>query len=145
MTENLFGISIVRGKGGLDIPLITLTDTISKGTVIFKYDKLKLSMYNRKKAKLSRGLGSGLIDFMLNGVLVKSNNPTFLGKTRTGEVIAWRNNERSFFNYIWKSTMSGLMSTMGFNNKEQRIEIKDRKYEEKIERKDEKQMNKMNK
>lgn len=145
MTENLFGISIIRGKGGLNIPLITFSDTTSKGSVIFKYDKLKLAMYNRNKAKLNRGLGSGLIDFMLNGVLIKSNNPTFLGKTRIVDVYAERNLERSFFNYVWKSTMSGLMATMGFYNKDQREEKKERKVEEKTERKDEKQMNKLNK
>jgi hypothetical protein len=145
MTENLFGISIVRGKGGVDIPLITANDIHSKGTINFEYKKLKLAMYNRSKAKLQRGLGSGLIDFMLNGVLIKSNNPTFLGKPRTGNVYFERNDQRSFFNYIWKSTMSGLMTTMGFYNKELREEKRERKSDEKIERKDERQLNKLEK
>ncbi len=144
MTENLFGISIMRGKGDVKIPLISFNDIHSQGSILFEYDKLKLAMYNRNKAQLNRGLGSGLIDFMLNGVLVKSNNPTFLGKPRVGEVYAVRNNERSFFNYVWKSTMSGLMFTMGFNNKEQREEKKERKEEIKIEKKDERQLNKLN-
>lgn len=138
MTQNLFGISIVRGRGGVDIPLIKASDSISKGTLKFEYKRLKLAMYNRDKAQLSSGLGSGLIDFMLNGVLVKSNNPTFLGKTRTGDVYAIRNKERSFFNYTWKSIMSGLMTTMGFYNKDLRLEKRERKGEEKIEMKEEK-------
>lgn len=145
MTENLFGISIVRGKGGLDIPLIKMNDIHSKGTINFEYKKLKLAMYNRNKAKLQKGIGSGLIEFMLNGVLVKSNNPTFLGKPRTGDVYFERNDQRSFFNYIWKSTMSGLMTTMGFYNKELRGEKKERKSDEKIERKGERQSNKLRK
>jgi hypothetical protein len=145
MTENLFGISIVRGKGGVDIPLITANNNHSKGTINFEYKKLKLAMYNRSKAKLQRGLGSGLIDFMLNGVLIKSNNPTFLGKPRTGDVYFERNDQRSFFNYIWKSTMSGLMTTMGFYNKDLREEKRERKDGEKIERKDERQLKKSNK
>ncbi|MCD4732170.1 MAG: hypothetical protein K8R74_16305, partial [Bacteroidales bacterium] len=143
MTENLFGISIVRGKGGVDIPLITANDIHSKGALNFEYKKLKLAMYNRSKAKLQRGLGSGLIDFMMNGVLIKSNNPTFLGKPRTGDVYFERNDQRSFFNYLWKSTMSGLMTTLGFYNKELREEKRERKSDEKIERKDERQMNKL--
>jgi len=142
MTENLFGISIVRGRGGVDIPLITASDSISKGTLKFEYKRLKLAMYNRDKAQLSRGLGSGLIDFMLNGVLVKSNNPTFLGKTRTGDVLAIRNKERSFFNYVWKSVNSGLMTTMGFYNKDLRLEKRERKGEERIELKNERQLKK---
>ena len=72
---------------------------------------------------------------MLNGVLIKSNNPTFLGKPRTGDVYFERNDQRSFFNYIWKSTMSGLMTTMGFYNKDLREEKRERKSDEKIERK----------
>ena len=143
MTENLFGISIVRGRGGVDIPLITLNDSSSKGSLYFKYKKLKLAMYNRNKAKMNRGLGSGLVDLLMNGILVKSNNPTFLGKTRTGDVYSERNTERSFFNYLWKSTMSGLMATMGFYNKELRGEKRERKYEEKIERKDDRQIQKV--
>ncbi|OQX81168.1 MAG: hypothetical protein B6D61_01025 [Bacteroidetes bacterium 4484_249] len=143
MTENLFGISIVRGKGEVEIPLITANEIHSKGTLNFKYRKLKLAMYNRNKARLQRGLGSGLIDFMMNGVLVKSNNPTFLGKPRTGVVYFERNNQRSFFNYIWKSTMSGLMTTLGFYNKELRGEKRERKSDEKDERKDERQIKKL--
>lgn len=142
MTENLFGITIARGKGGVKIPFIMFSDIHSEGSIIFKYDKLKLALYNRNKAKMNQGLGSGLVEFMLNGVLIKSNNPSFLGKTRTGEVYAKRNNQRSFFNYIWKSTMRGLMSTLGFNNKEQREDKKEMKVEDKTERKDERQMNK---
>lgn len=138
MTENLFGISIVRGRGGVNIPLIVADNVSSKGTLQFEYKRLKLSMYNRNKAQLSRGLGSGLLDFMLNGVLVKSNNPTFFGKTRTGDVLAIRNEERSFFNYMWKSVMSGLMTTMGFYNKDLRLEKRERKGEERLEFKEEK-------
>ena len=143
MTENLFGISIVRGKGGVDIPLITANAFHSQGTLNFEYKKLKLAMYNRNKAKLQRGLASGLIDFMLNGVLIKSNNPAFLRKPRTGDVYFERNEQRSFFNYIWKSTMSGLMATMGFYNKELREKKRERKSDEKIDRKDERQMNRL--
>lgn len=145
MTENLFGISVLRGSGSVKIPMMNFNEINATGSVIFEYKKLKLAMYNRNKAKLNRGLGSGLIDFMLNGVLIKSNNPNFLGKTRTGFVYAERNNQRSIFNFLWKGTMSGLMSTMGFNNKDQRVEKKELKVEEKIERKDERQLNKLNK
>jgi hypothetical protein len=38
--------------------------------------------------------------------------------------------------------MSGLMATLGFYNKDLREEKRERKYDEKIEHKEEKQMNK---
>jgi hypothetical protein len=139
MTENLFGIAIVRGTGEVDIPLITANSINSKGSITFKYKKLKLALYNRNKAKLHQGIGSGLIGILMNDLLIKSNNPTFLGKTRTGDVYFRRNDERSFFHYFWHSIMSGMMSTMGFYNKELREEKRERKSEEKIERKEIKQ------
>ncbi|NOX47997.1 MAG: hypothetical protein GXO89_13570 [Chlorobi bacterium] len=129
MTQNLFGITIRRGYGDLEIPLISANNSHSLGELTFKYKKFKLAMYNRKKARMNRGIASPLIDFMMNGVLLKSNNPKFLGKTRVGEVYFERDDEKSIFNYIWKSVMSGTLSTMGFNKKEQRQAIKEKKKE----------------
>jgi hypothetical protein len=129
MTENLFGITIRRGHGSLEIPMITANNTNSLGEMTFKYKKFKLAMYNRKKARMNRGIASPLIDFMMNGVLIKSNNPKFLGKERVGEVYFERDQNKSIFNYIWKSVMSGALSTMGFNKKEQRQAAKEKKKE----------------
>jgi len=136
MTENLFGITIRRGHGSLIIPQITANNTKSLGELTFLYKKFKLAMYNRKKAKLNRGIASPLIDFMMNGVLVKSNNPKFLGKERVGEVYFERDQEKSIFNFIWKSIMSGALSTMGFNKKEQRKAAKEKKKDLKEERRE---------
>jgi hypothetical protein len=136
MTENLFGITIKRGHGNLKIPLITANNANSLGELTFKYKKFKLAMYNRKKARMNRGIASPLIDFMMNGVLIKSNNPKFLGKERVGEVYFERDTDKSIFNYIWKSVMSGALSTLGFNKKEQRQAAKEKKKEMKEEKRD---------
>jgi hypothetical protein len=63
-----------------------------------------------------------MANLLLNDIFIKSNNPGWLGKTRPGEVYFKRNPQKSVVNYIWKSIQSGLMSTMGYNNKEQRQE-----------------------
>ncbi|MBC8486638.1 MAG: hypothetical protein H8D45_11425 [Bacteroidetes bacterium] len=124
MTENLFGISIVKGNGRLDIPSITGNNKHSEGELTLRYKRFKLALYSRKKVRLHKGIGSEFIDLMLNDILIKSNNPEFLGKIRKGEVYFNRDTKKSILNYIWKSVMSGTLSTMGFNTKEQRKEKK---------------------
>ena len=127
LTTNLLGIGIIKGKGRVDVNRITGTDDISSGKLIFRYKKLRIHPYSRKKEKLKKGPLSPLIKFMINDLVVKSNNPKFARKPRVGQVYFERDYRKGVINYIWKSVLSGLMSTMGFNNKEQRKEKKENK------------------
>lgn len=124
MTQNLVGVSLTRGTGELDIPLIRGNDKYSMGSILFKYKKLKVELYDRDKAENASGLGGNMANLLLNDIIIKSNNPGFLGKTRPGEVYFKRNTQKSVVFYTWKSILSGIMSTMGYNNKEQRQEKK---------------------
>ncbi len=124
MTQNLVGVTMKRGSGGLEIPLISGNGDHSDGSLLFSYNKLKIELYDREKAKNARGLTGSMASLLLNDIFIKSNNPGFLGKTRPGEVYFKRDTQKSIVSYIWKSIMSGLMSTMGYNNKEQRHEKK---------------------
>ena len=124
MTQNLFGISITKGKGYLDIIGINAGDSIATGNLVFHYKKLRVGLYNREKAKLNKGIAAPFFSFLANDLLLKSNNPRFLGKTRTGHVYIEPNKEKAFINYIWRSLMSGMLSTMWHNSKEQRKEKK---------------------
>ena len=122
MTQNIVGVTLSSGNGELAIPLISGNSYNSQGKVRFKYEKLKVELYNRENATNASGLSGNMANLILNDIFIKSNNPGFLGKTREGDVYFRRNTEKSVIAYIWKSTMSGLMSTMGYNNKEQRQE-----------------------
>lgn len=122
LTENLVGVTMAKGAGTLDIPWIKGNATYSEGEILFKYKKLKIELYNREKAKITKGLTGSMANLLLNDIIIKSNNPGFLGRTRPGEVYFKRNTQKSIVQYMWKSIMSGLMSTMGYNNKEQRQE-----------------------
>lgn len=124
MTQNLFGISITKGKGYIDIIGINAGDSIATGSIKFKYKKLRVGLYDREKAELDKGIAAPFFSFLVNDLLIKSNNPRFLGKTRTGLVYIEPNREKSFINYIWKGLLSGIMSTMWHNSKEQRKEKK---------------------
>jgi len=122
MTQNLVGITLKKGTGELDIPLISGNSDHSQGSITFKYKKLKLDLYDRDKAQSTTGLFGSMANLLLNDILIKSNNPRFLRKTRTGEVYFKRDTQKSIVSYTWKSILSGIMSTMGYNNKEQRQE-----------------------
>jgi len=122
MTENLFGISIIKGRGSFDISGIYANDSISKGKIKFKYKKLRIGLYDREKATMTKGIASPFFKFLVNDLLIKSNNPRLFGNTREGLVYFGRDSERSFLNYMWKSLLSGILSTMWHNSKEQRKE-----------------------
>ena len=131
LTQSTLGISIASGKGKVEIPVITGNDMYSKGSMYFLYRKLRLRLYSRKKAKTKKGFLSPFINFMLNDLMIRSNNPKFLTQPRKGIVYFERDPQKSFINYIWKSTLSGMLSTLGFNNKQQRIGKREDKVQQK--------------
>jgi hypothetical protein len=127
MTENLMGMSIAEGKGFIEIPKIEGDSGTVQGKMYFKYKKLKITLYNRKKAQLQKGMFTPLVDFMLNGLLLKSNNPKWARSPRIGQAYFERDTQKGIVNYVFKSSLSGIISTLGFNNKDQRQEKKDSK------------------
>ena len=128
MVENLLGLTIKSGKGTLDINEIKGNNDVATGELFFKYKNFKLGLYNRNKAKEVTGILSPIVSFVVNDIKLRSNNPKSLGKPRIGEVYFERDKEKSILNYIWKSTMSGLLTTVGITNKQQKeAEKNDRK------------------
>jgi hypothetical protein len=120
MTTHVMGLAILKGRGSINASGITGDDSVASGNMIFRYKKLRIALYDRKKDQLNRKFGVNFMNFMINDIVLKSNNPRFARKPRVGEVYFARDHEKSIVNYIWKSLMSGMLSTMGFNNKEQR-------------------------
>lgn len=127
MTENLLGLGITRGVGSIDAQFISANDSLARGDLIFRYKKLQLKRYNRKKSQLKK---KGFINFLINDLVVKSNNPKFARKPRVGQVYFVRETEKGVVAYLFRSLLTGLTSTLGFNNKEQRMERKEDKKKE---------------
>ena len=127
LTENVIGVAITDGKGRLEKSFITGNEINSTGILTFKYKKLKLKLYDRKHADISHKFFAPLLNGMINSLFLKSNNPKFARKAREGQVYFARDTRKSILNYTWKSILSGMMSTMGINNKEQRQERRENK------------------
>ncbi len=135
LTENVLGISVISGIGSLQVPMITGDTVSARGSVDFLYHKLKLRLYNRKKSQQSKSVISPFANFFMNSLVVKSNNPPFLGHVKKGVVYFRRVPEKSFINYLWKSNLSGILSTIGINNKQQREVKREDKKQTKITKK----------
>lgn len=120
MAENLLGLTIKSGKGTLDINDVSGNNDVAKGKLYFKYKNLKVGLYNRNKAKEVTGILGPLVSFVVNDLTLRSNNPKSFGKPKLGDVYFERDANKSILNYLWKSTMSGLLTTIGINNKQQK-------------------------
>jgi hypothetical protein len=71
-----------------------------------------------KKDETDTGMHSKkLTGFFANVFLIKNANPTQLGDPRTIQVKVKRNAEQAFFGFIWKSTLTGILETIGLPEK----------------------------
>ena len=131
MTQHLVGLTILRGKGTVDAPRISGNNFDVTGTMIFRYKKVRLSLYSRKKAETETGIFSSVANFFINDLVLKSNNPKFARKPRVGQIYAERDTQKAIVNFAFKGILSGMLSTLGINKKEQRKERKEYKKEEK--------------
>ncbi len=127
LTTNLLGIGIVKGTGSVEVNHIEGSDSTALGSLVFRYKNLRLLPYSRNKEKLRSGALSPLLSFMINDLVVKSNNPKFARKPRVGQVYFVRDTRKGIINFIWKGVLSGVTSTLGFNNKDLRKVKKDAK------------------
>jgi len=127
VTKNLMGIGITDGVGNVEVPLISGNDSIATGSLFFRYKKLRLALYNREKEELNSSFFSPVVNFFINDLVLRSNNPRFARRTKTGIVYFRRDTRKSIVNYTFKSILSGMLSTLGLNTKGQRQEKKDLK------------------
>lgn len=124
LSENLFGVSIKKGRGRIKGAHFHGNKQYMLGHIEFPYKRFKIQLIDKKTGKTG-GIGSGILSFLANEIFLKSNNPKFARKTRIGEVYFRRDDQKSIFNYLWKSLLSGIESTLGYNTREQRKEKKE--------------------
>jgi hypothetical protein len=121
MSENVFGVKITEGEGEIDIPLIRANNDYSTGEILFPYENFRIKIIDKKTGKKG-GLGDGIATFLANEFFLKHKNPSHKNKLRHGMVYFERDKRKSLFNFIWKSILSGIESSLGFNTKKQREE-----------------------
>ncbi len=126
----LAGIMISSGKLiKMEIPNISFTDFQSTGILKFYYSDLEIKLI-RKDSSSWTNIKTSVLGFAAN-TYVGSDNPNRNGKFREGVIRFHRDTGKSIFNYLWKSVFTGLKSTVGINNKEQKEIRKERKAKKK--------------
>ncbi len=145
MLTNLLPARVVSGKiKKLVVPLVTANDDVAKGHLLFYYNDLSVEVLDKKQTTWTK-IKTGVINFAANDLIVNNDNPTKAGKMKTGIIHFSRAKDKGIINYFWKSTLSGLKSTMGFNSKAQKEMISEEKQAVQHKQKEEKQKEKAKK
>lgn len=131
MLSKLLPAEVTSGQiNKLEILQVTANDDVATGKLLFYYKNLSISMIDKKKTTWGK-IKKGVINFVANDLVVNNDNPTASGKMHTGTVYFKRDKYKGIINFLWKSTLSGLKSTMGFNSKAQKEIIKHEKEQQK--------------
>ncbi len=89
---------------------MTLNEDRSNGTLIMKYENLKISVLDRNSIK-QRGLKENIFTFLANNIMVNENNMP--GEDmQAGRIQFERIKHKSMFNYWWKSLLSGIKESV---------------------------------
>ncbi|MBE0646638.1 MAG: DUF748 domain-containing protein [Bacteroidales bacterium] len=92
--------------------------TYANGLLDLYYQGLSIELLKEKKDFWNK-TGTSLLQLLVN-MAVPQENPGYFGIHRSGYIWNRRDEEKGFFNFFWKSLLTGLMSSEGLNSKEQR-------------------------
>lgn len=107
LLENSVFISVKEGTVDSLNFNFTGNDTLSQGKMDFYYHDLKVDMINKKTGNISK-IGS----FIIDKLILKSDNPGRNEKVRAGKIHFERDRNKSVFNFLAKSLLSGIVSSI---------------------------------
>ncbi|MEQ7798536.1 hypothetical protein ABDJ41_01885 [Pedobacter sp. ASV1-7] len=103
---------------------IHANDHFAKGEVIFAYKDLSVSLLKKAKGE-DRLVKQGLMSFLANALIIRSDNPDANGLLIKAPVMRERKETASFFNFIWKALFQGVKYSVGLTpQKEKEIKAK---------------------
>ena len=105
--------------------MVAANDATATGNLEIYYNDLYVELTLFKDGTMKK-LKNELITDVANYILPREN-PDNNGFMRKGIIYFKRDTTKAIFNYIWKSTLSGLKSTVGVNSPEQKQLKKDLK------------------
>lgn len=126
--ENVAFIKIKKGTNNLLTFNFDGDNDVARGELFFNYDKLSIRLIDKKTMDV-RGFGESVASFIANNFIIRSDNPKYAIFFRKGKIYFERNNQKSFFNYVAKSILSGVLSTIKGGNKERKENRRKRRLE----------------
>lgn len=119
MLSKLMPVSIRNGTAEqTEIRFFRANDSTSRGTLNIWFSNIDIRICPTSKDFLHKAQKT--IETLVANWIVSDNNPNEEGKFRQGVICFDRDRSKGFFNFIWKSTLSGIKSSAGFNTKLQR-------------------------
>jgi len=120
MLSKLMPVTIRNGIADkTQIRYFHANDSLSRGILDLQFRNLDISLDPTREDFLHK-MQMTLETILVNWILT-DNNPNDEGKFRQGIICFDRDMQKGFFNFIWKSTLSGIKSSAGFNTKAQRV------------------------
>jgi hypothetical protein len=90
----------------------TAAEDSSFGTMHLIYHGLQIEITNPKKGE-THGLKEAVGTFIVNNLILQSDNPKSGQQPRIGTIFYVRRKDKSFVNYTWNSILSGILSSVG--------------------------------
>jgi hypothetical protein len=87
------------------------------GTVNAHYTDLKVEFFKYKEGELKKPLFTRLVNGLLNGIVIRDNNPRPSGRFVTGEVRTRREPRNSVFSAWRQGLISGVLNSVGVPEK----------------------------
>jgi len=121
MLSSLLPAKVIHGFVDNARFFVSANDNTATGSALVKYRDFYFEFDPLQKGFMKKWKNELITD--VANTLVPDDNPEYKHKLRAGIVFFERDTTRGFFNYVWKSTLSGLKSTAGFNSRDQ-LQIK---------------------
>ena len=119
MLSKLMPVSIKSGTAtATEIIQFNANDSMAIGRMSLVYNNLTVRLH-----PVTPGTWPRVKQYFLTqavNLLLADNNPGDDGKMKYGEIYFKRDPSRGFFNFVWKSVLSGIKSTVGVNTKLQK-------------------------
>jgi len=119
LLEHIAFVKIKKGQNVLTHLFFEADNDVARGEMTFKYKNLSVRLIDKKTLK-DKGFGGSVASFVANTFVVRSDNPKWGLFEREGKIYFKRDKEKSFFNYLAKSTLSGVNATIRGGNEERK-------------------------
>lgn len=120
MVSKLLPAKILSGKvDRLLVTRVQANNRVARGNLLFYYHDLHVQIDKKEEAGWAK-FKTSVVNFAADKLVLSNSNPNRSGKMKTGVILFERDLHKGIINFIWKSTFSGLKSTMGFDSKDQK-------------------------
>ncbi|MCX6277790.1 MAG: DUF748 domain-containing protein [Bacteroidetes bacterium] len=119
MMSRLVPVSVRSGSlSKVEISNLNANDSLALGDINLAYHNLAINLHPVKPGTWDK-IEQALLTELINLILPLSN-PGDDGKLKKGIIYYDRDVSRGFFNFVWKSILSGIKSSVGIENQEQK-------------------------